>query len=104
MLLKNRDGFSVGENGADYTALPAARRQKFSNNFNKYKTKSPQRLCASAGMLICALPHLLICPFGDLVALIILRGSWFAVQDIVSGFLRFGGGFENKFAVGLQNL
>ncbi len=46
-------------------------------------------------MLICALPHLCICPFGDLVALIILRGGWFAVQDIVSGF-------ENKFAVGLQ--
>lgn len=67
--------------------------------FLAIKTKSPQRLCASAGMLICALPHLLICPFGDLVALIILRGRWFAVQDIVSGFLCFGGCLENKFAV-----
>ena len=103
-ILKNIVSFSVGENGADYSALPAARRAKFSNNFNKYKTKSPHWLCASAGMLICALPHLRICPFGDLGALVILRGGWFAVQDIISGFLRFCGGFENKFAVGLQNL
>jgi len=51
--------------------------------------------CASAGILVCALPPMRICPFGDLVALIILRGGWFAVQDIISGFLCFCGGFEN---------